>query len=141
MIIMGKLQKQIYADYTAIVSDKTTINNSWFKTLRDNLKFVIGELQRQPTKELTDEQVVGIFKKLVKSIKEIPAELSEKDVELISLLEKYLPKEATEEEIISFIKTIDFSKYNNKMQAMKEIMQHFGSAVDGNKVKTILLNT
>jgi hypothetical protein len=33
---------------------------------------------------------------------------------------------------------IDFSKYKNKMQAMKDIMGHFGTAADGNRVKEIL---
>jgi hypothetical protein len=35
---------------------------------------------------------------------------------------------------------IDFSAYKNKMQAMKDIMGHFGSAADGSRVKEILQN-
>jgi hypothetical protein len=53
--------------------------------------------------------------------------------------ENYLPKMATEAEIRSWIEHhIDFSKLKNKMQAMGQIMKHFGSAADGNAVKNIL---
>ncbi len=54
-------------------------------------------------------------------------------------MEGYLPKQASEEEIYAWVKeNIDFSSFGNKMQAMKPIMQHFGSTVDGNMVKKVL---
>jgi uncharacterized protein YqeY len=54
-------------------------------------------------------------------------------------MEEYLPRQASEEEIRNWInENIDFSSFGNKMQAMKPIMTHFGSAVDGNIVKKIL---
>jgi uncharacterized protein YqeY len=105
---------------------------------KDCYRFIIGELQRQPTKELSDQQVIAIFKKIIKTLNESPAAKTKEDINLIKIMSAYLPKEATEEEIISFINTIDFTKYQNKMQAMKEIMQHFGSTVDGSKVKELL---
>ena len=57
-------------------------------------------------------------------------------------MEGYLPRQASREEIAAWISAnIDFSKFANKMQAMKPIMAHFGSAVDGNTVKEILQNS
>ena len=54
-------------------------------------------------------------------------------------MESYLPKQASEEDIRSWIEAnIDFSKFGNKMQAMRPIMNHFGPAVDGNVVKKVL---
>ncbi len=128
------LQNQIYEQYKLIMSQPNKDNQSD----KDCYRFIIGELQRQPTKELSDQQVIAIFKKIIKTLNESPAAKTKEDINLIKIMSAYLPKEATEEEIISFINTIDFTKYQNKMQAMKEIMQHFGSTVDGSKVKELL---
>lgn len=58
---------------------------------------------------------------------------------LIEIGQSYLPKQASEEEIINFIKTIDMSKFKNKMQAMGLIMKEFPGC-DGTFAKNILLN-
>ena len=57
----------------------------------------------------------------------------------IEIAKSYLPKQATEEEIITWIKRyLVLSQFKNKMQAMGPIMKHFKGA-DGNFVKGILL--
>lgn len=103
------------------------------------IRILIGEFQRQPEKELNDDQVIGIIKKLIKSEKELLAASGEADSEYIHILSEYLPKQASAEDIRQWIEeNIDFSSYANKMQAMRPIMTHFGSSVDGNTVKQIL---
>ncbi len=103
------------------------------------VRILIGEFQRLPEKELSDDQVVGIIKKLIKSEKELLAASGEKSSDYITILEGYLPKQASEEEIRDWImENIDFSSFKNKMQAMRPIMTHFGSSADGNIVKNIL---
>jgi hypothetical protein len=103
------------------------------------IRILIGEFQRQPEKELSDDQVVGIIKKLIKSEKELLAASGQAESAYIRILEDYLPKQAGEEEIRAWIKhNIDFSAFANKMQAMRPIMAHFGSSADGNTVKKIL---
>lgn len=103
------------------------------------IRILIGEFQRQPEKDLSDDQVIQIIKKLIKSEKELLAASGESDTGYIAVLEGYLPKQAGEEEITAWIKeNIDFSQFNNKMQAMKPIMSHFGSSADGNVVKKVL---
>lgn len=129
------LQEQIYNDYQMVLKQPAMDS---YSITKNNYKFIVGELQRQPSKELTDAQVISIFKKFIKSITDSPAVTTTEDTALINLMQKYMPAEATDEEVSSFISTIDFSKYSNRMQAMKEIMQHFGSTVDGNKVKESL---
>ena len=58
---------------------------------------------------------------------------------LLKVIEHYLPKMATEEEILAWIQqNIDFSQFKNKMQAMGLIMKHFGATADGNFVKKII---
>lgn len=103
------------------------------------VRILIGEFQRQPEKVLSDEQVVGIIKKLLKSERELLAASGQSTSDFILVLEGYLPEQASEDEIRVWIQeNIDFSGFKNKMQAMKPIMAHFGSSVDGNMVKNIL---
>lgn len=103
------------------------------------VRILIGEFQRQPEKELKDEQVIGIIKKLVKSEKELLAASGEDSSGFLRVMEGYLPKQATEDDIKTWVKeNIDLSKFNNLMQAMKPIMAHFGSSADGNVVKKVL---
>ncbi len=103
------------------------------------IRILIGEFQRQPEKELSDDQVIGIIKKLIKSEKELLAASGNEDTGYITVLEGYLPKQADEAEIRLWIEAnINFSEFGNKMQAMRPIMTHFGSSADGNTVKKIL---
>ncbi|MFW6216928.1 MAG: GatB/YqeY domain-containing protein, partial [Desulfohalobiaceae bacterium] len=74
--------------------------------------------------------------KLINSEKEMG---QRQDQDYIQLLEAFMPQEASQEEIAQWIReNVDFSKYSNKIQAMREIMAHFGARADGNTVKTVL---
>lgn len=103
------------------------------------IRILIGEFARQPGKLLTDEQVIAIIKKLIKSERELLTAQKQEGSPFLTIMEGYLPKQVSEEEIYAWVeKNIDFSAFGNKMQAMKPIMQHFGSAADGNTVKKVL---
>jgi uncharacterized protein YqeY len=104
------------------------------------LRVVIGEFGRMASKTLSDEEVVRILKKLVKSEKEVLERQGQTESSrFIEILENYTPRMASEEEIERWIRAhVDFAAYKNKMQAMGEIMRHFGSRADGNLVKTVL---
>ncbi len=105
------------------------------------VRILIGEFQRQPEKELSDEQVVGIIKKLIKSEQELLASSGAETSGFLTVMQGYLPQQATDDEIKEWIaQNVDFSQFNNKMQAMRPIMNHFGSRVDGNRVKALLQN-
>ena len=126
------LQENIKAELKSAMKARDTARTGAIRVL-------IGEFQRQPEKELSDDQVVGIIKKLIKSERELLAASGEQESEYIDILEGYLPRQASEEEIRAWIgANIDFSQYANKMQAMRPIMTHFGSSVEGNMVKHIL---
>jgi len=123
-----------------IIGELQTSMKNRDRVRTDAVRVVIGEFQRQPAKDLTDEQVVGIIKKLVKSEKELLAASGKAESGFIEILEEYLPRQVDEEEIRQWIvEHIDFSQLNNKMQAMKPIMANFGSTTDGNTVKRILM--
>ncbi len=109
---------------------------------RNALRILIGEFGRFETKELTDADVIKIVKKLIKSEQEALSHAGgPAPSRYIEILESYLPQTASDDAIRSWIaENIDFSRYKNKMQAMREIMAHFGSSADGGQVKKILEN-
>jgi hypothetical protein len=106
---------------------------------RDVLKVIVGEFQRQPKPIASDGDVVKILKKFRNNeletlkLQGLPGSL------FLTVVESYLPAEATEEEIAVWVAAnIDFGKYKSKMQAMGDILKHFGSRADGNMVKGVL---
>ncbi|MDX9787834.1 MAG: GatB/YqeY domain-containing protein [Desulfobacterales bacterium] len=104
------------------------------------IRVILGEFSRGGKKGLPDDEVIAILKKLIKSEREV---LQQKgalpDSPFIGVVEGYLPQMAATEEIAAWIRSnIDFSQFQNKMQAMKPVMAHFGSRADGNAVKDIL---
>jgi uncharacterized protein YqeY len=108
--------------------------------LRKCLRIIVGELQRQPKKILSDDEVIRILKKLEKSeIELLDLGGASTDRAFLAILNLYLPEETSGDEIKVWIKeNIDFSKLRNKMQAVGMVMKHFGSSVDGGVVKKIV---
>lgn len=127
------LQKQIKKDLSAAIKAKD-------ENKKDTLRVILGEFGRLDKKELSDDEVIKILKKLIKSEKEVLEQKGEEtDSAYIDIIEHYLPQMATEAEIVAWIQqNIDFSQFKNKMQAMGLIMKQFGATADGNFVKEIL---
>ena len=89
--------------------------------------------------EITDEEVIGIIRKLIKSEKILLEAKKEKSSGYLQTLEAYLPRMATEQEIEAWIReNIDVAEFKSPMQAMGPIMKHFGKQADGNLVKQVL---
>ncbi|MBW1694318.1 MAG: GatB/YqeY domain-containing protein [Deltaproteobacteria bacterium] len=127
------IQKQIKQDLSAAIKAKDPQK-------KDTLRVIMGEFGRLDKKELSDHEAIKIMIKLMKSEKELlEIKGDETDSEFIRIIENYLPKRASEEEIVRWVEqNIDFSEFKNKMQAMSIIMKHFGASADGNEVKKIL---
>jgi hypothetical protein len=105
------------------------------------IKYILGEIDRQNSKEVSDDKIIGIIKKSVQNELELVKSKNEKTSNFIEIMSVYLPEQTSEDEIKNWIfENINFSKYKNKMQAMKPIMQHFGKSVDGAAVRNILEN-
>ena len=123
-----------------IKQDLVTAMKARDETLKSALRVVLGELGRLPEKQLSDDQIIKVIKKLIKAEREVLAQLGGGATSaFITALEAYLPQMASEEEIRSWISAnVDFGQFKNKMQAMGQIMQHFGSGADGNTVKRVL---
>ena len=135
MLLQEKLREDLLI---AVKSHSSTIND---------LKYILGEFSRlKGTKDgkeyigsvLTDTQVIRVMRGIVagenKLIELVPNTVST----LIPLIETYLPKQVSTEELLNFISTIDFSKLINKMQAVKIIKAHFGETVDGKVVSELI---
>ena len=89
--------------------------------------------------EITDDDIIGIIRGMVKSERTVLELTNAETSEYLEILESYMPKMATREEVVDWIKeNIDFSQFKNKMQAMGTIMKHFGKLADGRTVKDIL---
>jgi len=88
--------------------------------------------------EITDEDIQGIIRGLVKSEKTVLEAKKEKDSEYIDILSRYLPKMATREDIMAWIAANDLAQFKSPLQAIGPIMKHFGKLADGNMVKAIL---
>jgi uncharacterized protein YqeY len=89
--------------------------------------------------EITDEDIHNIIRKFVKSEKTVLEIKKEPSSDYLELLESYLPKMATTEQIEAWIKSnVDFSAIKSPMQAMGAVMKHFGKLADGNQVKDVL---
>ena len=123
--------------------------------VRDTMRLIIGafpeitvpitlESGKKSTRakkpeEITDEDIHNIIRKFVKSEKTVLELKKETSSDYLELLESYLPKMATAEEIEEWIKSnVDFSNFKSPMQAMGTVMKHYGKLADGNQVKAIL---
>jgi uncharacterized protein YqeY len=112
-----------------------------FPKLTVPLTLESGKKSTRPKKpeEITDDDILGVIKGLVKSEQTVLEIKKEETSEYLEILKSYLPATATREEIVAWIKTnIDFSLFKNKMQAMGPVMKHFGKLADGKQVNQIL---
>ncbi len=129
------IQEQIKADLKIAMKEKDVDR-------KETIRVIMGEFARMESKELSDDDVIKVLKKLIKSERETIERKGEtQDSRFIKIIEAYLPQTVSDDDIKAWIaENIDLSEFNNKMQAMKPIMQHFGSSADGNQVKQILQN-
>ncbi|MFH2064758.1 MAG: GatB/YqeY domain-containing protein [Pseudomonadota bacterium] len=127
------IRDQMKADLVSAIKEKD-------EERKNAIRVALGEFGRVDKKDLDNEETIRILKKLIKSEKEMLEAKGISDNSMfIRILEHYLPKLASRDEICEWIRqNIDFSQFKNKMQAMKPIMSYFGSSADGNIVKQIL---
>ena len=89
--------------------------------------------------EITNDEIIGVIQGLVKSEHTTLELKKEESSAYLRILESYLPKLASREEIQAWIReNVDFSAFKNKMQAVGTVMKHYGKMADGNLVKQII---
>jgi len=100
-----------------------------------------GKKSTRPKKpdEITNDDIIGIIQGLIKSERIVLEAKKEAASPYLRILEAYLPRQASREEIAAWIRDhVDFGQYANRMQAMGAIMKHFGKTADGRLVNQIL---
>jgi uncharacterized protein YqeY len=100
-----------------------------------------GKKSTRPKKpdEITSDDIIGIIQGLIKSEHILLEAKKESTSEYLQILQNYLPRQVSREEIVAWIKAnIDFGQYKNRMQAMGVIMKRFGKTADGKLVNQIL---
>ena len=114
---------------------KTTRNND----IKDALKIIMQELQREKDKILSDKQVVAVLNKLRKYEEERLSKCKQKMSTYYATIITYLPKQVSDEELKDYIKdNIDLSL--KQTQIIGLVKKHFGNSVYGDKVKEVLEN-
>jgi len=122
---------------------KESIKNK-SKNKKDNLRVILGEIQRDKHKKTDDESILKVLKQLKKleleKIELFQKECKNPSMDFIKQVEKYLPEEVSKEEIITYINNnINFSKLKNKMMAIGIVKKHFSDKnIDGKLVKEII---
>jgi len=121
-------------DLIQAMKAKDNVRKEWIRS-------IIAEFERQSKKDFSDDEVYRVIKSMIKLETERMEAVGEDESLFLEYLQSFLPKQATEEEIESWIKeNVDFDSFKNKMQAMGIIMKHFGNSADGKTVKAILNN-
>jgi len=123
------------------------INNDLHQSIKlksnitSNLKVIVGELQRNKKKILTDDEVIQILKKLKNNELELLKLMKKETSEFLDLLDVYIPEQASEKDIKEWIsKNIDFTELKNHKQAIGITIKHFGSLTNGEIVTSIINN-
>jgi uncharacterized protein len=112
-----KLKEQINTDYMIAFKMKNVVA----KNLLSVIKGEIQTIEKNVGGELSDEDVIKILQKSAKSLKEMVASGSEQAKEELDIIESYLPKQMSKEEITQ--KVIEL--VNSGITQMGGIMKEF----------------
>lgn len=137
------LEKQIYSDMVNAMKSQDTIK-------RETLRLLLSEIKREyidaKRKELTDTDVIKIIKSGLKKRQEAldlfrqgdRQDLVSKTEVEIKILEVYLPKQLSREELEKIVTEAISTIGKNQGMIMKEIMSKYSSQVDGKTVQQIV---
>ena len=97
------------------------------KVEANQLKVLLSDIQRSPTKDYSDEAVIKVIQSTLKKLREaVDKGIILPDIDMsLRLYEKYLPESVSEEDIRGFLDTIDFSTLKNYKQAIGMCKKHF----------------
>ncbi len=114
-----KLREQINKDYMTAFKEKNTVA----KNLLSVIKGEIQTTEKNVGSELSDEDVIKILQKSTKSLKEMVASGSEQAKEELTIVEAYLPKQMSKDEVTQKVTEL----VNSGITQMGAIMKEFAS--------------
>ncbi len=135
---------------TAMKAKDTTKLDVVRNILSEGTNYLVST-KRTPQDTLTDQEVIQVIKKLAKqrqdSVNQYKKaqrlELANKEESELTILQTYLPKQMSEEEITNIAKKILASKNNNQQTIqvgvlIGEVMKETKGHADGSKVKLLV---
>lgn len=136
------LEKQIYADMVSAMKSGDVLK-------RETLRLLFSEIKKEQIdtrKELTDSDVTKLVKTGLKKREEAiqlfrqgnRQDLVDKTQKEMQILQAYLPKQLSPEEIERIVTDTIAVIGKNQGLVMKEIMSKYGSQVDGKTVQQIV---
>jgi uncharacterized protein YqeY len=143
------LLEKLNEDYKEAVRNKDEAKRNTINLLLSALKYRQIEL-RASGKELTDEEIIGVISKEIKKRKEAielyekgnRQDLAEKEKRELEILESYMPKQLSEEELLKIIdetiKSVGASSPSDVGKVMKELMPKVKGKADGSLVKSLV---
>ncbi|MBI2030542.1 GatB/YqeY domain-containing protein [Candidatus Kaiserbacteria bacterium] len=144
------LTTQIKSEMTAAMKARDALR---VETLRGAMAAFTNELVakgRKPTEELTDQEAVAVLKRLAKQRKESAeaftgagrAELAEKELGELKIIETYLPASVSREEIERVAKAkkeeLGVTDAAGAGKLMGAVIKEFGGNADGAVVKEVV---
>lgn len=114
-----KLREQINKDYMTAFKEKNTVA----KNLLSVIKGEIQTTEKNVGSELSDEDVIKILQKSAKSLKEMVASGSEGAKEELAIIEAYLPKQMSKDEVTQKVTELVNSGITQMGAIMKEFAQ------------------
>ena len=144
MEILDRIQK----DYIQAMKERNEIKTTTLNMLRSQIKYKEIEL-KGTEKELQESDIIDIIRKEIKKREEAiemyeeagRTDLLEKEIKELEILNSYMPKPLSEDEIKEEIKKIIEEMHAGKSdfgKVMKAAMERFKGAVPGNKIKEIV---
>ena len=140
------MKKKLLADLKEAMKEKNEIKKNAIQMVRAG----ILQIEKDKGIELTDEQIIELISKEVKKRKDSIADyekggredLVNQIKEEISYLEKYLPKQLTEEEITVIVKEIIAELGATSMKDMGRVMksakEKMGVSADGKTINKVV---
>lgn len=129
-----RIQEVIETDLKAAIRDKNDI-------IKENLKIIVSELQRQRSKILSDVETTIVLRQLKtwETTRLDKCNITGGSTYL-DIIDNYMPSQATDEEIKEWInENIDLTKFGNKYAAIKPTLKHFGLiATDKPTIKRVI---
>ena len=132
------------------LKDATKTKNVNKKNAVQMVRTAILQIEKDKGIEVSDEQILGIVAKEVKTRKDAIAEyeqanredLIEKANEEIKALEEYLPKQLTDEELVTEVKKVieklNATSMKDMGPVMKEAKATIGAQADGKRINEVV---
>lgn len=141
--------EKINEDYKNAVREKDENKKQTLNLLKSAIKYREIEL-RSSGKEITEEEIISVIQKEIKKRREAMelyekggrSDLYEKEKTELEILESYLPKQLTEDELKFVIKevieTVGAKSPSDIGKVMREVMPKVKGRADGSLVKKLV---